>query len=238
MPEFRRDDLTLRYEVRGDPDGVPVLLIAPGGMRSAMERWQGQLWNPMERLSTYRVIAMDQRNAGGSRGPVTAQAGWQTYTEDQLALLDHLGVKDFHVIGMCIGGSYIAGLLRAAPQRVRSAVMFQPIGLHANRQAFFDMFDSWAEAVGPAHPEADSATWSAFRQNMFGGEYLFNGTPEEVSTFTAPVLLFMGNDLYHPEPISRDLAQRLSNSTFVERWKAPELVESTNTTIEGFLSRH
>ena len=55
----------------------------------------------MEHLSgSCRVIAMDQRNAGESRGPISGNDGWHTYTADQLALMDHLGVGCFHVVGV------------------------------------------------------------------------------------------------------------------------------------------
>ena len=69
MPTFERDGVALHYIERGD--GFPVLLFAPGGMRSAAGFWKNSPWNPVEELpDRYRVIAMDQRNAGRSRAPV------------------------------------------------------------------------------------------------------------------------------------------------------------------------
>ena len=69
MPYFREGEIELYYETHGD--GYPVLLIAPGGMRSAIPLWDNAPWNPVEQLrKSYRVIVMDQRNAGRSRGPV------------------------------------------------------------------------------------------------------------------------------------------------------------------------
>ena len=162
MPTFQHGDVTIYYEEHGS--GFPVLLIAPGGMRSAVSFWRHAPWNPIEQLSSrYRVIAMDQRNAGRSTAPVRATDGWARYTGDQLALLDHLGVDRFHVAGMCIGGSYITALIDAAPERVASGVVFQTIGLDDNRNAFYEMFDSWADELGHSHPEADDAGWKRFR---------------------------------------------------------------------------
>ena len=61
MPVFKRDDVELYYEEHGT--GFPVLLIAPGGMRSAVSFWERTPWNPIDQLAPhYRVIAMDQRN--------------------------------------------------------------------------------------------------------------------------------------------------------------------------------
>ena len=90
MPIFKRDDVSIYYEEYGS--GFPLLLFAPGGMRSAIEFWHKSPFDPTSVLANdFRVIAMDQRNAGQSQAPVTAADGWDTYTADHLALLDHLG---------------------------------------------------------------------------------------------------------------------------------------------------
>lgn len=238
MAMFEQGDVSLYYEEHGS--GFPVLLLAPGGMRSAVSFWAGTPWNPIEQLSpTYRVIAMDQRNAGGSRAPVTASDGWATYTGDQLALLDHLGVDRFHVIGMCIGGPYIMGLATAAPERVASAVAFQPIGLDDNRHAFYDMFDSWAADVAGQHPEASEADWAAFRESMYGGDdMLFNVTDDEVAACTTPMLVLLGDDLYHPESTSRRLVELAPRASLLERWKDPADRPAAQEAVAAFLAQH
>ncbi len=78
MPTFERDDIVIHYIERGE--GFPILLFAPGGMRSAAGYWKNSPWNPVTELSDrYRVIAMDQRNAGKSARPSeTATAGTPT----------------------------------------------------------------------------------------------------------------------------------------------------------------
>ena len=79
MPTFKRNDIELYYEEHGK--GFPILLIAPGGMRSAVSFWERTPWNPIAQLSpTYRVIAMDQRNAGHSVAPIRATDSWHVYT--------------------------------------------------------------------------------------------------------------------------------------------------------------
>ena len=45
MPIFKRDDVELYYEEHGA--GFPILLIAPGGMRSAVAFWERTPWNPI-----------------------------------------------------------------------------------------------------------------------------------------------------------------------------------------------
>lgn len=75
---FERSGACIRYEEWGQGD--PLILLAPSGMRSAISYWKRTPWNPIEHLSdSFRVIAMDQRNAGESRGPSAAtMAGIRT----------------------------------------------------------------------------------------------------------------------------------------------------------------
>jgi pimeloyl-ACP methyl ester carboxylesterase len=237
MPFFERDHLKLYYEEHGD--GFPVLLIAPGGMRSSVPFWSNTPWNPIEHLSPhYRVIAMDQRNAGQSVGPISASDSWHTFTDDQLALLDHLGVDKFHVAGMCIGGPYIMGLIKAAPERVTAAIVFQTIGLDNDRQLFHDMFDGWASELKAARPDVSEATWVSFRNAMYSGDFLFNADRDFVRNCQTPMVVLMGNDAYHPEVSSRELAELAPNAVFIEKWKEPEHQAAAKQIIEQVLAEN
>jgi pimeloyl-ACP methyl ester carboxylesterase len=237
MAMFERNGVHLHYEDHGDGD--PVLLIAPGGMHSRVGAWAKAPWNPMTALrDTHRVVAMDQRNAGRSTAPVTAQDGWATYTGDQLALLDHLGIDKFAIVGMCIGGPYIMGLAKAVPRRVCGAIMIQPIGLEDNRPAFLEMFDGWKDAIASRHPEADAGAWASFRDNMFGGDFMFGASREDVASCPTPLLVLMGNDHFHPSSISRAVAQAAPNARLIERWKAPGEIEAADAAIADFLAAH
>jgi pimeloyl-ACP methyl ester carboxylesterase len=237
VPFFEREGVSLYYE--DDGDGEPVLLLAPGGMHSRVGAWRKAPWNPLERLrGSHRVIAMDQRNGGRSTAPIRSDDGWPTYTRDQVALLDHLGVERFAVVGMCIGGPYIMGLIKAAPQRIRAAVMLQPIGLEDNREAFYALFDGWAEALRDRHPEADGATWAAFRETMFGGDFMFGATRDDVAACSTPLLVLMGDDPYHPASISREVARLAPRARLIEQWKHPDQVETADRAIRSFLAGH
>ncbi len=241
MPEFVRDGVSIHYEDHNPGGGAaPLLLIAPGGMKSAISFWQGTPWNPIAQLSANRrVVAMDQRNAGASTAPVSAADGWQTYAGDQLALMDHLGIERFHAAGMCIGGPYCFGLIQAAPQRILSATLFQPIGRDDNRDAFYAMFDNWAEELKPGMAEVSDADWSSFRENMYGGDkVLFNVDEDFVRTCETPLLVLMGNDLYHPQSTSRMIAEVAPNVQFIEEWKTEPAVGPAQQAFAEFLSAH
>lgn len=237
MPYFDNDGARIHYEESGS--GFPVLLIAPGGMKSAIEVWGNAPWHPVQQLcGEFRVIAMDQRNAGRSTAPVLASDSWHVYTADQLGLMDYLGIDRFHVAGMCIGGAYAMSLVQAAPRRVASAVMFQPIGLSDNRDAFYAMFDGWAKELKQSRDDVADADLDAFRATMYGGDFLFSVSRDFVSGVTTPLLVTLGNDLYHPSSISREVVALAPNAELIERWKEPEHQGAAKARVLEFLREH
>ena len=235
MPSFERAGISIHYEEQGS--GFPVLLFAPGGMRSSIPFWEKAAWNPLRELAAdFRVIALDQRNAGQSFAPVRAQDGWGAYTADHVALLDHLGIERCHVLGGCIGGSFSLGLMRAAPSRVVAGVLQQPIGHTGdNREVFYKLFDDWAEEIAPRHPEATPAAFKAFREQMYGGDFVFNVSRDDVRSVRSPLIVLMGNDIYHPSGISREIASLAPQARLIERWKEPVVVPETIRGVREFL---
>jgi pimeloyl-ACP methyl ester carboxylesterase len=237
MPQFRENEVDIYFEEDGE--GFPLLLIAPGGMRSAVDFWERTPFNPIvEFRDRFRVIAMDQRNAGRSRAPISADDGWHVYTDDQLRLLDHLGADAFHVAGMCIGGPYCMGLIARAPDRVASAVLMQPIGLDDNRQAFYDMFDNWADELKPQRPEVPESAWTAFKHNLYDGDFLFNTSLDDVAACRTPLLVLRGDDLYHPSSVSEEIARLAPHARLIESWKEGAARTAAIGEMRAFLEAH
>src|SRR6266567_7208634 len=127
MAKYQRGDVSIYFEEHGS--GFPLLLLSPGALNSTIGFWSRMPFNPLEEFqSEYRVVAMDQRNAGRSSGPLPVDDPWGGYADDQLGLMDHLGIERFLVLGCCIGCSFILKLIERAPARVVAGVMEQPIG--------------------------------------------------------------------------------------------------------------
>jgi len=235
----------LHYEVHGS--GYPVLLFAPGFLSSRIERWATnpakpgveQDWlDPIPALSDrFTLIALDVRNAGRSRAKVEAGDGWDTYTDDHLALLDHLGIGQCHVMGACIGVSFALALAERRPGLVTALVLQNPIGLSdRNREALDHEFDQWAADVR-TWPEIDASVLPGFRQRMFGGDFIFSVTREFVRNCTLPMLLMPGNDVVHPASVSADLAQA-PHVEVLPAWKGMELRDRAMARIRQFLIAH
>ena len=239
MSEFITGDRVLYFEESGPQDAPAILLIAPGGMKSTISFWHSTPWNPIEQLSAdFRVVAMDQRNAGRSRAPVSASDGWHTYTQDQIDLLDHLRIDKFHVAGMCIGGPYALGLIEAVPERVLSATLFQTIGRDNNQAEFYAMFDDWA---GPLAAERDASPedWQSFRENMYGGDKaFFNLDADFLNQFSTPLIVLMGDDVYHPQSSSRLVAEQARNVEFIQDWKQGAARDGAMSQCRAFLEKH
>lgn len=240
MPTITHGGATIYYEEHGT--GFPILTFAPAGLQSIIDVWNGPTApvNPLTEFTpSYRVIVMDQRNAGGqSHAPITAQDGWHSYAADHIAVLDRLGIDKCHLYGQCIGGSFIMSMLKAQPQRVASAVLAQPIGrvgaMPAKRAARFDM---WAKSLKD-HPEATEAVLDAFYQNLYGPGFVYSVDRAFVASVRTPCMVLAGNDEAHPFPISEEVAKLLPNAEFITEWKTGAALEAAKPRIEAFLARH
>jgi pimeloyl-ACP methyl ester carboxylesterase len=245
MPVLSLDDAQIYFEEYGD--GYPVLLFAPGGMRSRIELWHAppggppRPWNDWcEALaSRYRVIAMDQRNAGRSRGAIAADHGWHTYAADQLALLDHLGIERCHTLGGCIGSSFCLKLCEIAPDRISTAVLQNPIGVHPDFPTYFpNSFAEWAQEQRAERPDLDETALRAFGQRMWGGDFAFSVTRDFVRRCTVPALVLPGDDKPHPAVTGFELAELLPEAEMLRDWKGPEHLEEQRRSVLAFLAKH
>ena len=153
--------------------------------------------------------------------------------------MTHLGHERFHVAGMCIGGPYCFGLIEQAPARIASATLFQTIGREDNRAEFYAMFDDWAEPLMSEMGDVPAEAWASFRENMYGGDKLFFNTDEAfVASIETPLLVLMGNDVYHPASSSRAVAAAAPNATFIEEWKDGAARDAAMSACAEFLAQH
>ncbi|MBB6341334.1 pimeloyl-ACP methyl ester carboxylesterase [Pseudomonas fluvialis] len=96
MPYFTHQDCQLHYEEYGQ--GEPLLLVH--GLGSSIRDWEYQI--PV--LSQhYRVIALDVRGHGHSDKP-RQRYRIATFAADVAALIEHLELKQVHLVGISMGG--------------------------------------------------------------------------------------------------------------------------------------
>src|SRR5205823_13632699 len=126
---YEKGNVRIRYQELGS--GFPLLATPGGGLNSRISNRQTAVINAMEEFKNdFRCITMDQRNATGgeSTGPVPVDNPWDAFADDQLGVMDHLGISKFFFFGNCIGGPFAMKLMERAPQRVVAAILSQPVG--------------------------------------------------------------------------------------------------------------
>jgi pimeloyl-ACP methyl ester carboxylesterase len=246
MPVLTRPDGVIQYETFGE--GFPVLLFAPGGLRSRMEMWPSPAggpprswvdWTQALPAAGFTAIAMDQRNAGRSRTDIKADHGWHTYGADHLALMDHLGFDKFHVLGGCIGGSFCLKAVEMAPKRVTAAVLQNPIGVHPEHREYFpESHAEWSREQRAARPELNEEALAAFGRNMWDHDFVFCVDRAFVRNCPVPTFLLPGNDIPHPAATSAELAALLPGVEVLTDWRGPEYLGQQEARVVAFLKGH
>jgi pimeloyl-ACP methyl ester carboxylesterase len=246
MPTLKVPDGELYYEVHGT--GYPLLIFAPGALRSELAFWRHSPSNPsapavwMDPMTVlgrrYRVVAMDQRNAGRSRTRIDASDDWHTYAGDHLALAEHLGLDRFHVMGGCIGASFCLTLCELASRRISAAVLQNPIGHADNRDVFHNLVQTWAKGIREERPDIDERILNRFGDNMFGGDFVFSVSREFVRQCNVPILVMPGDDPPHPKVIAEEIAELAPNMEMLRQWKGPDHLQTAIERVTQFLEPH
>ncbi|NNG03106.1 MAG: alpha/beta hydrolase [Inquilinus sp.] len=130
MPSALIDGIETRYEVVGD--GPPLLMFAPGGFDATIEKWSTlgvyariKLLEHLPRH--YTCILFDRRECGRSGGRVE-RVTWDHFVAQGSGLLDHLGIERAHLLGGCMGCCPVLAFAVAHPERVKSMVLYWPVG--------------------------------------------------------------------------------------------------------------
>ncbi len=188
MPTARFDDVEIHYQVEGDGPETVVLI---NGLADDLTTWSEQM--PALLDAGYRVLRFDNRGIGRSSkplGPYTTAM----FAADTKALVDHLGISDFHLLGVSMGGMIAQEFALAHPGDLRSATFactYAAPGPFCSR-----MFAFWGDLVNVVGVPAvmrDVTLWA------FTPEF-FETRPEEAAEFETAMR-------YIDQPIPAYLAQ-------------------------------
>jgi pimeloyl-ACP methyl ester carboxylesterase len=212
-PFYQKGDVRIHYQDVGS--GFPLLII-PGGGQNSTIAWSvnNAPFNATEELkSEYRCITADLRNApsGLSTGPLEIDRPWDSYTDDHLGLMDHLGIKRFMVLGFCIGGPFIWNLVKRAPDRIVAAVVSQPVGFRKESPTL--AYDSYMKGWGPEltkqRPDLTMEMTDRFLKSMYGGnraDFVHSVPRDAVRACQSPVLVMPDDSPPHPYVIAIESA--------------------------------
>ncbi len=246
MPFYERGDVRIHYEVAGS--GFPLLLIPGGGLNATIGFFTGSSpFNAMEEFkSEYRCITMDLRNANGgeSSGPIEADRPWDSFADDQLGLMDHLGIDTFMVMGFCIGGPFIWNLLRRAPDRVVAAVLAQPSGSRPEMRELFynNNMAGWGPEICARRPDVTMAMVEPFLNKMYrdNPDFVFTVTRDFVSKCQTPILVLPDDVPAHPYAVAMETVRLAPKSEVsLYPWKEPgEMIPVVVRQVRSFLRAH
>ncbi|HUR34386.1 MAG TPA: alpha/beta hydrolase [Vicinamibacterales bacterium] len=241
---FEKGAVRIHYNEWGS--GFPLLLIAGGGLNSTM----AGLTNPFDAVGEFRrefrCIAADLRNAnsGQSSGPLEIDRPWDAYTDDQLAVMDHLGIDRFMVMGFCIGGPFIWNLLERAPGRVVAAVLAQPSGWRPEMPtlSYDTNMQGWGPQLVQRRPEITMEMVERFLTKMYrtNPDFVFTVTREFVKQCQNPVLILPDDIPSHPYAVAMEAAMLAPNAEVsMFPWKEPkERIPLAIRQIRSFLRAH
>jgi len=244
MPFYEKGPVRIHYEVSGS--GFPLLLIAGGGLNSTI----AGLKNPFDAIeefkSEYRCIAADLRNAnpGQSSGPVEIDRPWDSHADDELGVLDHLGINKFMVMGFCIGGPFIWNLIKRAPDRVVAAVVAQPVGVRPEMPTY--MYDisktGWAPEFLKRRSDVSMDMVEKYLTKMFrtDPDFVYTVTRDFVRKCPTPVLIMPDDVPAHPLAVAMECAMLAPKAEVsMYPWKEPkERIPIAVRQIHSFLRAH
>jgi 3-oxoadipate enol-lactonase len=162
MPFVTLNGLKMHYRIEGEG---PETIVLVNGLADDLESWLFQMEDFLG--AGYRVLRFDNRGIGKSgrpRGPYTTRQ----MAGDAKALVDHLGVKDFHLVGVSMGGMIAQEYALAWQRDLRSLSLcctYAEPGPFCSRM--FALWADMARAMSVPAVMRDVTLW-AFTQAFFG----------------------------------------------------------------------
>lgn len=243
MAIYENGPVKVHYEEAGS--GFPLLVIPGGGLNATIAGLADHAFSALEALSErYRVIALDLRNANGgqSEGPLDVDRTWDSFTDDQLGLMDHLGIDRFMVLGYCIGGPMIWNMLRRARERVVCAVLVHPSGYSSSAPNIFyeNNIAGWAPAFCERRPDVSMEMASEFLTNMYTkrADFVFTVDRDFVRQCETPILILPDDIPAHPYATGMETAMLAGNAQVsLYPWKENERkIALALRHVRGFLA--
>ncbi|WP_424354400.1 alpha/beta fold hydrolase [Methanobacterium sp. MBAC-LM] len=128
MPTVKVNDINMYYEVHGD--GEPLLIIwGMGGEISTFVDYMDNL------DKDYKLIFFDNRGTGRTDKP-DEHYSIEMMAEDTIGLMDEIGIKSAHVLGISMGSRIAVVMAAKYPGRVKSLI------LNVAAAGFPEMFES------------------------------------------------------------------------------------------------
>ena len=176
------------------------------------------VFNGMEAFKNdFRCITMDQRTANGgeSTGPIPTGDPWGAFADDQLGLMDHLGIRKFFFMGYRIGGPFGLKLIERAPDRVVApcCASRSGIGQRIRTLSYNSGRDVWGPERRARRPEITKESIEAYLHNLYRvrADFVYSVSREFVRSCPTPLLVRPDDTPAHPYQTSVDTAAAIGS---------------------------
>ncbi|MGB3827844.1 MAG: alpha/beta hydrolase [Ornithinimicrobium sp.] len=174
MPTATVNGINLNYKLEGPDDAETIVLI--NGLADDLESWGFQV--PAFLDAGYRVLSFDNRGTGASDKPAEPYTS-RMLADDAKGLVDALGITDFHLMGVSMGGMISQEYAINYGSDLRSVTFACTYGVaDAFCQAMFAMWADLARAIDVPFVMRDVMLWA------FTGAF-FEERPQEAAEFAA-----------------------------------------------------
>jgi pimeloyl-ACP methyl ester carboxylesterase len=158
--------------------------------------------------------------------------------------MDHLGIKEFMVLGFCIGGPFIWNMLRRAPERVTAGILAQPSGFRPEVPDLFyqNNIKGWGPGLCAQRPDVTMEMVDAFLKRMYGTnpDFVFTVTRDFVRNCQTPILVLPDDVPAHPYAVAMETVHLAPNAEVsLYPWKdSTEQIAQAVSHVRRFLHAH
>lgn len=233
MKTIKANGITINYEDRGPADGKPLLLV--NGYTSTMMSWPLPLMDGLKARG-FRVIRYDNRDVGKSEklkgipnmGDVmqALKAGTKTdipyhlsdMAADGMGLLDALGIKRAHIMGISMGGMIVQSMAINHPEKIISATSIMSSTGNPDLPKATD-----AAMVALQERPASTDRETVLRHNMKGRRVYQSPAYPMSDEALYQKCATEYDHMYYPEGATRQYAAIIADGSRVERLKKVDL---------------
>jgi pimeloyl-ACP methyl ester carboxylesterase len=133
----KNGDIKICYEVLENENCKNVNILLVNGLTQTLLEWQAYFYQPLLDAG-YRVIRYDNRGIGQSdwmkNWGKNSKYTLKEMATDGIAVLDHLGIDQAHVIGSSMGGMICQRLAINYPSRILSLTSIMSTGFYFDKK--------------------------------------------------------------------------------------------------------
>ncbi|MCL1125787.1 alpha/beta fold hydrolase [Shewanella surugensis] len=214
MNKFTVNDHQMAYQDIGQG---PVILFGHSFL------WDSHMWAPqIEALSQqYRCIVPDFWGHGQSDSAPKITRTLKDYAQQLLALMDHLDIDQFSIVGLSVGGMWGAELTTLVPSRVNALVLMDTfVGLEpeVTHKKYFHMLDIITQHQAVPEPIIEAITPLFFANNAN------QDSPELVKAFKQHLSSLKGEQALEIARVGKIVFSRRDQIDELDKFTLPVLI--------------